>query len=121
MARRRTTLLASALGLAIGAGILFATSADRERRARAERSIADVAALYRKANWFRDQARRIPPELLDTWEQALAQVRRTAEIVGAGAIDEDTRKSVARLLDELRKEEQSVSERARQHRVQRPG
>jgi serine/threonine-protein kinase len=120
-ARRRTTLLASALGLAIGAGVVFAVALERERRARAEQSIEDVAALYRKADWFRGKARHIPPELLDTWGQALAQVRRTAEIIGSGAIDEDTRKSVARLLDELGKEEQSVSERARQHRTQRPG
>jgi hypothetical protein len=120
-ARRRTTLLASALGLAIATGVLFAITAERERRARAERSIADVAALYRKADWFRDQARHIPPDLLDTWERALAQVRRTAEIIGSGAIDEDTRRSVTRLIDELRKEEQSVSQRARQYRTQRPG
>jgi serine/threonine-protein kinase len=120
-ARRRTTLLASALGLAIGTGVLFAITAERERRARAERSIADVAALYRKADWFRDQARRIPPELLDTWGQALAQVRRTAEIIGEGATDEDAKRSVARLLDDLRNEERSVSERARQHRARRPG
>jgi hypothetical protein len=119
-ARRRTTLLAFALGLAIAAGVLFAITAERERRARAERSIADMAALYRKANWFRGQARHIPPELVDTWRQALAQVRRTAEIIGAGAIDDDTRKSVDRLLDELRKEEKSVGERARQPRAQQP-
>ena len=50
---------------------------------------------------------------------ALAQVRRTAEIVGAGAIDEDARKNVVRLLDELRKEEQGVRECARQHRASR--
>jgi serine/threonine-protein kinase len=112
-ARRRTTLLASALGLAIATGVLFAIAAERQRRARAERSIADVAALYRKADWFRDQARHIPPDLLDTWAQALAQVRRTAEIIGAGAIDQDTRTSVARLLDELRREEERVRERAR--------
>jgi serine/threonine-protein kinase len=112
-ARRRTTLLASALGLAIGAGVVLAIVAERERRARAERSIADVAALYRKADWFRGKARLIPPELLDTWGHALAQVRKTAEIIGAGAIDEDTRKSVARLLDELRNEEERVRERAR--------
>jgi hypothetical protein len=81
-----------------------------------------VAALYRKADWFRDKARQIPPELLDTWEQALAQVRRTCEVIGAGAIDEDARKSVARLLDELKKEQQSVRERARERRTrQQPG
>jgi hypothetical protein len=112
-ARRRTTVLASALGLAVATGVLFAITAERERRARAERSIEDVAALYRKADWFRDQARRIPPELLDTWGQGLAQVRRTAEVIRRGAIDEDTRKSVDRLLDELRREEERVRERAR--------
>ena len=99
---------------------MFALAAEREHRARAEKSISDVAALYRKADWFRDQARNIPPEMLDTWEQALTQVRWTAEIVGAGAIDEDTRKSVARLLDELRLEEERVRERARQHRAGQP-
>jgi serine/threonine-protein kinase len=113
-ARQRTTLLAFVLGLAIATGVLFAVAAERERRARAERSIADVAALYRKADWFRDQAQRIPPQLLDTWGHALAQVRRTAEIIGSGATDDDTRKSVARLLDELRREEERVRERARQ-------
>jgi serine/threonine-protein kinase len=117
-ARRRTTLLALALGLAIATGIWLAGAAERERRARAERSIADVAALYRKADWFRGQARHIPPELLDTWGQALAQVRRTCEIIGAGATDEETRKSVARLLDELKEEEQNVRERGQQHRTQ---
>jgi uncharacterized membrane protein affecting hemolysin expression len=116
-ARRRTTVLASALGLAVLSGVTFALLAERERRARAEQSIAAVAALFRKADWFRDQARRIPPDQLDTWERALAQTRHTAEIVGAGAVDEDTRKNVARLLDELRKEEQGVRERARRHRV----
>jgi hypothetical protein len=75
-----------------------------------------VAALFRKADWFRDQARRIPPDQLGHWEGALAQVRQTAEIVGAGTIGEDARKNIVRLVDELRKEEQSVRERARQHR-----
>jgi hypothetical protein len=112
-ARRRTTVLASALGLAVTTGVVLAIAAERQRRARAEQSIADVAALYWKADWFRDQARRIPPDLLGTWEQALAQVRRTAEIIGKGAIEEDTRRSVARLLDELRLEEKRVRERAR--------
>lgn len=115
-ARRRTFALASALGFAVLMGGSVALLAEHERRARAEHSIASVAALYRKSDWFRDQARRIPPEELDTWGRALAQVRRTAEIVGAGAVDEDTRKSVSRLLDELRKEEESVHERARVYR-----
>ena len=89
--------------VALTTGVAFAVIAERERRVRAEQSIAEVAALYRKADWFRDQARHIPPDQLDTWERALAQVRRTAEIVGAGAIDEETRKSVARLIDELKR------------------
>jgi serine/threonine-protein kinase len=119
-ASRRTTLLASALGLTFTIGVVCAVMAEHQRRARAEQSIADVAALYHKADWFRDQSRHIPPDLLDTWERALAQVRRTAEIVGAGAIDENTRKSVVRLLDELKREEERVHERARQNRDGRP-
>jgi len=115
-ARRRTTVLASALGVAIMAGGTFAIVAERVRRARAEQSVAEVAALFRKADWFRDQARRIPPDQLGPWEGALAQVRRTAEIVGAGALDPDTRQNMVRLLEELRKEEKSVSVRARQYR-----
>jgi serine/threonine-protein kinase len=115
-AGRRTAVLASALGLAVLTGITLALLAESQRRARAEHSIASVAALYHKSDWFRDQARRIPPEQLETWERALGQVRRTAEIVGAGAVDDDTRKSVARLLGELRKEEQKVNERARLYR-----
>ena len=89
-----------------------------QRRARAEQSIAAVAALYRKADWFRDQTQHIPPDLLGTWEEALGQVRRTAEIIGSGAIDEDTRKNVARLLEELRHEEQRVRERAKEYGTQ---
>jgi hypothetical protein len=116
-ARRRTSVLAAAVGIAIMAGGTFAIVAERGRRARAEQSVAEVAALFRKADWFRDQARRIPPDQLGPWEGALAQVRRTAEIVGVGAIDEDTRKTVVRLLDELRNEEQSVRERDRQFRA----
>jgi hypothetical protein len=110
-------VLGSALGVAIMAGVTLAIIAERVRRARAEQSVAAVAALFWKADWFRDQSRRIPPDQLGPWEGALAQVRRTAEIVGAGAIDEGTRKNVVRLLDELRKEEQSVRERARRHRA----
>ncbi|AGA31517.1 serine/threonine-protein kinase [Singulisphaera acidiphila] len=117
-ARRRTTVLASALGLAVIMGLTFAVLAERERRARAEQSIASVAALFRKSDWFRDQARRIPPDQLGTWEQALAQVRRTAEIVGAGAIDEETRQNVARLLEDLRREEQGVRDRMRRSRLE---
>jgi hypothetical protein len=106
-------VLGSALGVAIMAGVTLAIIAER----RAEESVAAVAALFWKADWFRDQSRRIPPDQLGPWEGALAQVRRTAEIVGAGPIDEGTRKHVVRLLDELRNEEQSVRERARRHRA----
>jgi len=116
-ARRRTTVLASALGVAIMAGVTFAIIAERVRRARAEQSVAAVAALFRKADWFRDQSRRIPPDQLGPWEGALAQVRRTAEIIGVGTIDEAARMNILRLLDELKKEERGVRERARQHRA----
>ena len=98
----------------------FAAFAERQRRARAEHSIAEVAALYRKADWFRDQAQRIPPDQLDIWAKALAQVRATAEIVGAGAIDDEMRESVARLLDQLRDEEKRVRERASEHLNRKP-
>ncbi|QDV34412.1 serine/threonine-protein kinase [Tautonia plasticadhaerens] len=116
-ARRRTTVLASALGAAILAAVTFAIIAEHVRRARAEQAVAEVAALFRKADWFRDQSRRIPPDQLGPWEGALVQVRRTAEIVGAGAIDEDSRKDIVRLLDELRREEQRVRVRSRQYRA----
>jgi hypothetical protein len=118
-ARRRTTVLALALSVAVLIGLSFAILAERERRARAEHSIAGVAALLRKGDWFRDEARRIPPDLLETWERALAQVRNTAQVVCAGAIDEDTKKDVTRLIDDLKKEEESVRQRARRHRLER--
>jgi len=110
-------VLASALGVAIMAGVAFAIRAEHERRARAEQSVAAVAALYWKADWFRDQAWRIPPDQLGPWEGALAQVRRTAEIIGVGTIDEAAQMNILRLVDELKKEERSVRERARQHRA----
>src|SRR6185437_1690744 len=116
-ARRRTTLLASALGLAIAVVVAVTLIAEHERRARAEQSIANVAALYRKADWFRDQAQHIPPEMLDTWGRALDQVRRTAEIIGAGATDEDAREGATRLLEDLRREEERVRERALRYRA----
>jgi serine/threonine protein kinase len=97
--------------LALTTGVAFAVIFERERRSRAEHSITEVAALYQKADWFRDLARHFPPDQLDPWEGAFAQVRRTAEIVGAGAIDKETRDRFARLLDELRNEERRVRER----------
>jgi hypothetical protein len=51
-----------------------------------------------------------------TAEVAAAEARATAAALGV-AIDEDARKNIVRLIDELRKEEQSVRERARQHRA----
>src|SRR5207237_4315124 len=119
-ARRRTGALAMALGLAVSTGVSLALIAERERRARAERSIADVAALYWKADWFRDQAQRVAPDQLGPWEQALGQVRRIAEIVGSGAPDERTRQNVQKLLSELKREEERVHERAEQYRLQQP-
>jgi hypothetical protein len=68
----------------------IADTAERERRERAEKSIDDVAAMYQKADWFRNKAQQIPPEQLELWGQALGQVRRTAEIIGKGVADEDT-------------------------------
>jgi hypothetical protein len=114
-ARRITTVLAAALGALVLAGGSLAIVAERVQRARAEQSVAEVAALYRKADWFRNTSRRIPPDQLEPWLGALAQVRRTAEIVGAGTIDVGTRRNMVRLIDELRKEEQSARERVRQY------
>ncbi|HEX3446669.1 MAG TPA: serine/threonine protein kinase, partial [Isosphaeraceae bacterium] len=110
----------AALAIALTTGVAFAVVAERERRSRAEHLIEEVAALYRKADWFRDQARRIPPDQLDTWERALAHVRRTAEIVGAGAIDKVTRVSVDRLINELRDEEKRIRERVREQLNRKP-
>jgi serine/threonine-protein kinase len=117
-ARRRTGVLGLALGLAISTGVGIALFAERNRRTRAEQSIADVVALYGKADWFSDQARFVPPDQLGRWEQALAQVRRTAEIVGAGAPDERTRQNVRNLLVKLKREEDQVHERVEQYRLQ---
>jgi serine/threonine protein kinase len=115
-ARRRTIVLSSALSLAVATGCLFAYLAERERRIRAEQSIASVTALYRKADWFRDQAQHIPADQLATWGRALAQIRSTVEIIGSGAVDKNTKATVKQLLRELRQEEQSIQERSRQNR-----
>jgi hypothetical protein len=117
-ARRRTGVLGLALGLAVSTGVGLALIAERQRRIRAEGSIADVAALYGKADWFRDQAQRVPPDQLGLWEKAIAQVRRTAEIVGSGATEERTRQNVQKLLSELKREEERVHERAESYRLQ---
>jgi serine/threonine-protein kinase len=121
-ARWRIGVLTLALASALVAGTGLALVAERERRSRSEQSVTDVAALFWKADWFRDQAQRIPPDQLGPWEQALAQVRRTAEIVGSGAPDERTRRNVQNLLSDLRREERRVHDRAVLHRAgKRPG
>src|SRR5262249_3576577 len=116
-ARRRTIVLCSALSLAIATGCVFAYLAERERRTRAEQSIASVTALYRKADWFRDQAQHIPADQLATWGRALAQIRATVEVIGSGAVDQNTKKTAQQLLGELRQEEESIRERSRQNRA----
>jgi serine/threonine-protein kinase len=116
-ARRRTIGLCSALSLAIATGCVFAYLAERERRTRAEHAIASVTALYRKADWFRDQAQHIPADQLATWGRALAQIRATVEIIGSGAVDKYTKETVHQLLRELRQEEESIRERDRQYRA----
>src|SRR5262249_52822110 len=101
---------------AIVAGVGFAIAFERARAARAEQSIANVAALFAKADWFRGQARRIPPDQLGPWQRALAHVRMTAEVVGAGAVDDKTRRNVSRLILELKDEERRIRERIQQQR-----
>jgi serine/threonine-protein kinase len=114
-AGRRIGALGLALGLAIATGVGLALVAEHERRARAERAVADIAALSWKAEWFRDQASQIPPDQLGRWAHALAHVRRTAEIVGAGAPDERTRHDVRKLVADLNREEERVRERAAEY------
>jgi hypothetical protein len=116
-ARRRTTMLASSLGVAILAGATLAFVAERARRTRAGQTVAAVAAIFRKANWFLDRSRRLPPEQLGLWEGALAHVRPTAEILGNRTIEEDSRKHIFRLVNELKKEEQAVRQRTQQYRA----
>ena len=72
-----------------------------------------IAYLLNKKKVFPDRI------LAVTFTNKAASEMKTAleKIVGAGAIDEDTRMSVARLLSELRQEEESVSERARRYRA----
>jgi hypothetical protein len=114
-AGRRIGALGLALGLAIATGVGLALVAERERRARAERAVADIAALSWKAEWFRDQASQIPPDQLGRWAQALAHVRRTTEIVGVGAPDERMRQDVRKLVADLKREEARVRKRAEEH------
>jgi serine/threonine-protein kinase len=116
-ARRRTLMLCSALSLAVATGCVFVYLAERERRIRAEQSIASVAALYRKADWFRDQARLVPADQLAIWGRALAQVRATVEVIGSGAVDKNTKETVQQLLRDLRQEEQNIRERSQRYRA----
>jgi Protein kinase domain len=115
-AGRRIGALGLALGLAVSTGVGLALVAEHERRSRAERAVADITALSWKAEWFRGQSSHIPPDQLGRWGQALAHVRRTAEIVGAGAPDEKTGQDVRKLIADLRREEEQVRERAEEYR-----
>ncbi len=109
--RRRTTLMAAALCLAVAAAGVLATHSQRQRRARAEQSIAEVAMMYRKGAWFREEASRVPVDQLPRWQEALALVRRTAEIIGAGATDQEMRDSIAQLVAELKAEDARIQDR----------
>jgi hypothetical protein len=115
-AGRRLAALGLALGLALSAALGLVLIVERERRTRAEQTVADVAALSWKSKWFRDQAPLIPPEQLDRWAKALAHVRRTAEIVGAAATRPETRQEVHQVVADLKREEQRVRARLQQHR-----
>jgi serine/threonine-protein kinase len=113
-ARRRTLVLAVALGAAVIAGAGFALRAERERSARAAQSLAEVAGLYPKAVWFRSQADDVPPEFLPSWEEALGHVRRTAEIIRDGTVDAETRAEVGEIVRELAREQEDVRRRVNQ-------
>jgi serine/threonine protein kinase len=115
-AGRRIGAMGFALGLALSAAVGLALVVEHERRSHAERAIADITALSWKANWFRNQTSHIPPDELSRWGQALAHVRRTAEIVGAGAPDEKTSQDVLKLVAEIKREEEQVRERVKQYR-----
>jgi serine/threonine protein kinase len=115
-AGRKIGAMGFALGLALSTAVGLALVAEHERRSRAERAIADITALSWKANWFRNQASQIPPDQLSRWGQALAHVRRTAEIVGTGAPDEKSSQDVLKLVAEIKREEEQVRERVEQYR-----
>jgi serine/threonine-protein kinase len=112
--KRRILILAVALAVAIATIGIFAVNTERVHRVRAEQSIAEFSAMNRKANWFRGEASRIPFEQLERWGNALEHVRKTAEIMGKGAVDEETRLGIERMIEDLMAEEQYVRKRIRQ-------
>jgi hypothetical protein len=75
-----------------------------------------VAALNSKAGWFQDQAARAPASQLDLWQEALAHVRRTIELIGASAPDDQTRRTVDRILANLDEEQATLRQRADAYR-----
>lgn len=119
-AKRKIVALASLLTLALLATAAFAIQAKVERGARAEQTISDVAALYWKANWFRDQARKLPPDQLAPWAQALAQVRKTAEILDPHVPRSEVRENLRQLIAELKAEEERIQARIRQGKQVEP-
>jgi eukaryotic-like serine/threonine-protein kinase len=113
-ARRRTLLLSGALGAAVLTGAVFAVRFERERSARVSQSLAEAAALYPKAVWFREQSDSLPIEFLPTWSEALGHVQRTAETIRDGATDERLRKDLSGVVRSLRVEKANVDRRIEQ-------
>jgi serine/threonine-protein kinase len=112
-ARRRTLLLSAALSLAILGGAFFAVRAEREHNARAAQSLAEAAALYPKAIWFREQADSLPADFLSTWSEALSHVLRTAEVIRNGTADEELREQIADIVRSLEQKKADVDRRIR--------
>jgi serine/threonine-protein kinase len=110
-ARHRTRWLAAALALAVVAAAGLAVRAERERSARAAQTIAEKAALYPKAVWFREQAHSLPAEFLPTWLEALRHVRHTGEVIRDGAVDPEMRQRIGEVVDSLQREEGNIQER----------
>ena len=109
--RRRTTWLVAALAMATILGSSFAIRAERERTARVAQSMAEAAALYPKAIWFRAQADSVPAEFRPAWSEALGHVRRTAEVIRDGAVDKQLRDEVAEIVDQLEREQSEIDRR----------
>jgi len=115
--RRRTTWLGAALAVAAIAGSFFAIRAERERTARAAQSMAEAAALYPKAIWFRAQADSVPMDFRPAWSEALGHVRRTAEIIHDGAVDKQLRDEVAKIVDQLEREQSEIDRQIEKDRT----
>jgi hypothetical protein len=111
-------LLSAALALAVVAGALFAVQVERERNAHAAQSVAEAAALYPKAVWFRDQSESLPVGFLPTWAEALGHVRRTAEVIRDGAVDEQLRIDVAEVVRSIEQQERELQRRIRSDKEQ---